>query len=121
MKPKTNKPTAVKNENMVAGQTSFQITSLSEITNSFIKEQAAKDKKSDGVNDCVRDFATIARFISENQTSFCFNDFLALSRSLDSSPDLLAPMFYEWVEALKSHKRLSITQGCYDWQTYVFR
>jgi hypothetical protein len=122
MKPKTNKPTAVMNENMVAGQTSFvHPRTLEQITHDFIKKESEKDKKRDGENQYIADFSTVARFlISENQ-QFSLNTFIELTRNVNTPISSLVPLFNGWLEALESKKRLATIRGCYDFPQYTFR
>lgn len=113
MKPKAN---TVKPE-----YATFQpIKSLTEVTAEFVSKQEGR-KKSSGDNSYLRDFLQVANFLTENMKAFSFNDFLTLTRSLDTPASALAPLFHAWIAELDKSKRLIITSGAYDWQQYSFK
>jgi hypothetical protein len=91
---------------------------LAEVTATFV----AKHKKaSDGDNDHLRDFLQVAQFICENQKTFSFNDFLALTRHLDTPADKLAGLFHQWIAELQASDRLKFISGCYDFPQFIFK
>ena len=116
MKPK-NKTPIVQADKQQAGASHFPSRTLLEITNAFIEKQAKKD----ATDSAVADFAGVARMICENYKTFCLNDFLSCTRSLNTSSETLGKLFFLWVEELKKNKRVIVQLSAYDWQQYSFR
>jgi hypothetical protein len=96
------------------------IKSLAEVTAEFVSKHEGR-KKSSGNNDYLRDFLQVANFLTENLKTFSFNDFLSLTRTLDTPASALAPLFHAWIAELEKSKRLTIVSGCYDWQQFTFK
>ena len=94
---------------------------LIEITNDFVKKQANRVKDDDENNQALQAFSNVARFIVENQKSVNFNNFLAMTRNLDTSASELAPLFHLWLAELKVNNRVNEVSGCYDWKEWVFK
>lgn len=114
MKPKTP---IVKADNQQAGASHFPSRTLLDITNAFVEKQTKKDR----TNSAIADFAGVARMICESYKTFCLNDFLSCTRSLNTPSDKLGKLFFMWVEELKANKRITTQLSCYDWQQYSFR
>jgi len=93
--------------------------SVTDITNEFVKKESRKDKSGD--NSCIADFATLARMVIQNYSAgFSQNDFLSLSRSMDSPPVELARLFHAWIEELQKANLLKSQFSCYSWPVYKF-
>ena len=117
--PKKNKPSV--KVNPAIDYPSFQPTkSLADVTTDFVSKQK-QSRKHNGDNDHLQDFLNVAKMITENYKSFSFNDFLALTRSLDTPASALTPLFHAWLDELDKGNRLKKVSGCYDWQTYSFK
>jgi len=116
---KTKKTTA-KAPKAPADYPTFTATkSLTEITNAFVQKESRKVKSGD--NSCIADFATLARMVCQNYSGgFSVNDFLSLSRSMDSPPVELARLFHAWIEALQAANLLKAQISCYSWPVYSF-
>jgi|SRR5665647_3941760 len=111
------KKTPIKNSELA----SFRpVKSVIEITDAFITAQT-KSKPDKGENDSVKDFALLARMIAANYSTFSFNDFLSMSRSMNTEASALNYLFREWIDELNKNKRLSINAGIYDYPQYSFK
>lgn len=116
MKTKTASP----KKSIQLGQSFRPAATLSEITNDFILVQTKKNKDN-GANSVIADFATLSRMVVANMKSFSVQDFLALSRSLDSQCSALVPVIHLWIEELKKHNRIKLQMSCYDAEQYIFQ
>jgi len=121
MKPQKNKP-SVKNPSPAPTDfPSFQprLTPL-EILLKFAAKQANIIEKKSGHNDftSLNDFVTAAKFLIENQKSFCQQDLFALTRSMDTPAQSLVPFFNLFVDELVTHKRCQKVEGAYDYPMY---
>lgn len=83
---------------------SFRPTkTLAQVTQDWIAKQK---KNTDGGNDFVSDFLTIATLVCENYKTFTFRDFASMTRGFDTPVEKLAPLFNSWTAELKANNRV---------------
>ena len=92
---------------------------LTEITADFVAKQK-QGRKGNGENEYLQDFLTVAQMICANYGSFSFNDFLTLTRNLDTPASALVPIFHDFIKELQASGRLKTVNGCYDFPQYTF-
>jgi hypothetical protein len=100
------------------GLASFKPTlSIPEITTEFVNVERAK-LKNQGANDCLNDFLLVAQMIATQYRNFSFNDFLTLSRHLNTPASALAYYYHEWIAAMEKVGRVRTVHGCFDYPVH---
>lgn len=118
MKPKTTPPKKSV-ETIQIGESFKQAPSIPIILANFIARKT-KSKKHSGDNESshLQDFATVARFLVEQKTSFSTNDAISISGNLGTPCAALIPLIHEFVAELVRYKRCKIVIGAYEWPIY---
>jgi len=115
-KTKNTKPSTAKND-----YPSFQprITPTQILFKFATKQANMKERHSGEIdNTHLNDFVTVMQFIIENQKSFCRQDLLSLTRSLDTPANYLIPLFNQFCEELITHDRCKQVEGAYDYPVW---
>lgn len=119
--PKTTKPAAPVPKPLSFA--SFRpCRTIEEITNHFVAARK-QQQRNDAENDHLQDFLNVAQLIGTQYLTqtFSFNDFLSLSRHLDTPPESLAALFHAWIAELDANGRIKTMHGAYDYPVHAFK
>lgn len=109
-------------EPRIAGSTNVPFKSIESITAEFIAAQKKK-AKNQGDNDYIDDLKISLDMIVANykDKSWSLNTAIELTRYLDTPVEEIAPLFFEWVQELKKHKRVQQMLSAYNYHVWSFR
>lgn len=89
------------------------------IPNQVIEDNFKKKMQSSNSGAYLEMFLAVAKRITENARSFCFQDFVINTRAYEFPIPKLKEIFEAWVEYLVQLNKLTILQSVYDYEIYV--